>query len=48
MGGMAPSAVLTTLGYFREEFEKHIRDKQCPAGVCRLLAAPRKMAAAAV
>jgi NADH:ubiquinone oxidoreductase subunit F (NADH-binding)/(2Fe-2S) ferredoxin len=48
MGGMAPGAVLTTLGYFREEFEKHIRDKQCPAGVCRLLAAPRKMAAAAV
>ncbi len=35
MGGMAPSAVLTTLEHFRNEFESHIRDKQCPAGVCK-------------
>ena len=36
MGGMAPGAVLTTLTHFRDEFETHIRDKQCPAGVCRM------------
>ena len=39
MGSMAPSAVLTTLGHFREEFESHLRGKHCPAGVCRDLAA---------
>jgi NADH:ubiquinone oxidoreductase subunit F (NADH-binding) len=36
MGSMAPSAVLTTLGHFREEFETHLVRKQCPAGVCRM------------
>ena len=36
MGSMAPGAVLTTLSHFRDEFETHIRDKQCPAGVCRM------------
>ena len=35
MGGMAPGAVLTTLEHFRDEFESHIRDKRCPAGVCK-------------
>jgi NADH:ubiquinone oxidoreductase subunit F (NADH-binding)/(2Fe-2S) ferredoxin len=35
LGSMAPSAVLTTLQYFRDEFEAHVRDKKCPAGVCR-------------
>ncbi|KAF0220027.1 MAG: hypothetical protein FD174_1472 [Geobacteraceae bacterium] len=35
LGGMAPSAVLATLQHFRAEFEKHIHDKSCPAGVCR-------------
>jgi NADH:ubiquinone oxidoreductase subunit F (NADH-binding)/(2Fe-2S) ferredoxin len=35
LGGMGPSAVLTTLQHFRGEFETHIRDKRCPAGVCR-------------
>ncbi|MGD0653056.1 MAG: NADH-quinone oxidoreductase subunit NuoF [Thermoguttaceae bacterium] len=35
MGGMAPSAVLTTLEHFRDEFDSHIRDKRCPAGVCK-------------
>jgi NADH:ubiquinone oxidoreductase subunit F (NADH-binding) len=34
MGGMAPSAVLTTLAHFRQEFETHVRQKRCPAGVC--------------
>ena len=36
MGGMAPGAVLTTLEHFRDEFETHIRRKQCSAGVCEL------------
>jgi NADH:ubiquinone oxidoreductase subunit F (NADH-binding) len=38
MGGMAPGAVLTTLGHFREEFESHIRGKRCAAGVCEQVA----------
>lgn len=42
MGGMAPSAVLTTLAHFRKEFEAHIRDKHCAAGVCRGLLASRR------
>jgi NADH:ubiquinone oxidoreductase subunit F (NADH-binding) len=36
MGSMAPNALLTTLTHFRDEFETHIRDKQCLAGVCRM------------
>ncbi len=36
MGGMASGAVLTTLEHFRNEFETHIRLKQCSAGVCEL------------
>jgi NADH:ubiquinone oxidoreductase subunit F (NADH-binding)/(2Fe-2S) ferredoxin len=34
MGGMAPGAVLATLGHFRPEFESHIRGGKCAAGVC--------------
>jgi ferredoxin len=29
--------VLTTIKYFRHEYEAHIRDKKCPAGVCKSL-----------
>ncbi|MEI8372123.1 MAG: NADH-ubiquinone oxidoreductase-F iron-sulfur binding region domain-containing protein [Planctomycetota bacterium] len=36
MGSMGPNALLTTLTHFRDEFETHIRDKKCPAGVCRI------------
>jgi NADH:ubiquinone oxidoreductase subunit F (NADH-binding)/(2Fe-2S) ferredoxin len=43
MGGMAPGAVLTTLLHFRDEFEAHIRSRECPAGVCDI-ATPRLMA----
>jgi NADH:ubiquinone oxidoreductase subunit F (NADH-binding)/(2Fe-2S) ferredoxin len=35
LGGMAPAAVLATLQNFRPEFEQHIHDRNCPAGVCR-------------
>ncbi len=35
LGQTAPNPVLSTLKYFREEFEAHIRDKKCPAKVCK-------------
>ncbi|MCK5773866.1 MAG: NADH-quinone oxidoreductase subunit NuoF [Thermoplasmata archaeon] len=37
LGQTAPNPILTTLRYFREEFEAHIRDKRCPAHVCKAL-----------
>ncbi len=37
LGGTAPNPVLTTLKYFREEYEAHIRDKKCPAHSCKNL-----------
>ena len=35
LGGTAPNPVLTTIRYFREEYEEHIKNKRCPAGVCK-------------
>jgi len=35
LGGSAPNPVLTSLRYFRDEYVTHIRDKKCPAHVCR-------------
>ncbi|MCG3146949.1 MAG: NADP-reducing hydrogenase subunit HndC [Verrucomicrobiae bacterium] len=35
LGQTAPNPVLTTLKYFRHEYEAHIMDKRCPARVCR-------------
>ena len=35
LGTTASNPVLTTIRYFRDEYETHIRDKACPAGVCR-------------
>jgi len=37
LGQTAPNPVLTTLKYFREEYEAHIREKRCPAKVCTSL-----------
>ncbi|MCK4407861.1 MAG: NADH-quinone oxidoreductase subunit NuoF [Bacteroidales bacterium] len=37
LGQTAPNPVLTTIKYFREEYEAHIRDKKCPAKVCKQL-----------
>jgi NADH-quinone oxidoreductase subunit F len=37
LGTSAPNPVLTTILYFRDEYEKHIKDKKCPAGVCKPL-----------
>jgi len=35
LGGTAANPVLSTLKYFRQEYEAHITDKMCPAGVCK-------------
>jgi len=37
LGQTAPNPVLTTIKYFREEYEAHVFDKKCPAGVCKAL-----------
>jgi Na+-translocating ferredoxin:NAD+ oxidoreductase RNF subunit RnfB len=37
LGTSAPNPVLTNMLFFREEYEAHIRDKKCPAGVCKPL-----------
>ncbi len=37
LGGSAPNPVLTTIRFFRDEYEAHIKDKRCPAGVCKAL-----------
>jgi NADH-quinone oxidoreductase subunit F len=37
LGGTAGNPVLSTLRYFRDEYEAHIREKRCPAGVCKEL-----------
>jgi NADH-quinone oxidoreductase subunit F len=34
LGQTCPNPVLTTLNYFRDEYEAHIREKTCPAAVC--------------
>ena len=34
LGGTAPNPVLTTLRYFRDEYEAHINEKRCPALAC--------------
>ena len=39
LGKSAPNPVLSTLRYFRAEYEAHIREHACPAGVCRELTA---------
>jgi len=37
LGQTAPNPVLTTIKYFRHEYEAHIRDKKCPAKQCKAL-----------
>ena len=37
LGKSAPNPVLSTLKYFRDEYIAHIKDKKCPAGVCKAL-----------
>lgn len=35
LGQTAPNPILSTLRYFRDEYEAHIYEKRCPAGVCK-------------
>ena len=37
LGQTAPNPVLSTIKYFRDEYEAHIKEKRCPAGVCKSL-----------
>jgi NADH-quinone oxidoreductase subunit F/NADP-reducing hydrogenase subunit HndC len=37
LGQTAPNPVLSTLQYFRDEYEAHVYDKKCPAGACQSL-----------
>lgn len=37
LGTSAPNPVISTLQYFRDEYEAHVIDKKCPAGVCKHL-----------
>ncbi|MCL2630475.1 MAG: NADH-quinone oxidoreductase subunit NuoF [Firmicutes bacterium] len=37
LGQTAPNPVLSTLKYFREEYEAHVKDNTCPAGICKSL-----------
>ncbi len=37
LGGTAPNPVLSTLRYFEDEYEAHINERRCPAGVCKAL-----------
>jgi len=40
LGQSVPNPVLSTLKYFREEYEQHVYEKHCSVGVCRRLSAP--------
>ncbi|MFW5845911.1 MAG: NADH-ubiquinone oxidoreductase-F iron-sulfur binding region domain-containing protein, partial [Planctomycetota bacterium] len=40
LGKTAPNPVLSTLRHFREEYEAHVIDRSCPAGVCTALTPP--------
>jgi NADH:ubiquinone oxidoreductase subunit F (NADH-binding)/Pyruvate/2-oxoacid:ferredoxin oxidoreductase delta subunit len=37
LGRTAPNPVLSTIRYFRDEYEAHIHERRCPAGVCKSL-----------
>lgn len=37
LGQSAPNPVLSTIRYFRDEYEAHIQERRCPAGVCKEL-----------
>ena len=37
LGQTAPNPVITTIKYYRDEYEAHIRDKKCPAKSCKAL-----------
>jgi bidirectional [NiFe] hydrogenase diaphorase subunit len=40
LGAAAPNPVLSTLRWFRDEYEAHVRERCCPAGVCKMNEVP--------
>lgn len=40
LGQSAPNSILSTLQFFRKEYEEHIQERKCPAGVCRMQEPP--------
>ncbi|MCO6451785.1 MAG: NAD(P)H-dependent oxidoreductase subunit E [Caldilineales bacterium] len=40
LGASAPNPVVSTLRYFRHEYEAHILERRCPAGVCQMTESP--------
>jgi len=45
LGQTAPNPVVSTLKYFPEEYEAHIREKRCPAGHCQMTHEPEEVTA---
>ncbi|MGA9529447.1 MAG: NADH-quinone oxidoreductase subunit NuoF [Terriglobales bacterium] len=45
LGQTAPNPVVSTLKYFPEEYEAHIRERRCPAGHCQMSAAEQEVTA---
>jgi NADH-quinone oxidoreductase subunit F len=39
LGNSAPNPVMSTIRHFHDEYEAHVREKRCPAGVCKALIA---------
>ncbi len=39
LGRTGPNPVITSLNFFRDEYEAHVKEKRCPAGTCRALTA---------
>jgi NADH:ubiquinone oxidoreductase subunit F (NADH-binding) len=35
LGQSAPNPVISSIKHFRDEYEAHIKEKKCPAGVCK-------------
>ncbi|NTU48697.1 MAG: NADH-quinone oxidoreductase subunit L, partial [Syntrophobacteraceae bacterium] len=40
LGQSAPNSLLSTLRFFRDEYEAHIKERRCPAGVCEMTEVP--------
>ncbi len=46
LGNTCPNPIYSTLRYFRDEYEAHIKDHHCPAGVCQFTETPLRIAVA--
>jgi bidirectional [NiFe] hydrogenase diaphorase subunit len=40
LGFTSPNPILSTLRYFRDEYEAHIKERKCPVGVCPMNEVP--------